>query len=153
MTAKAKSTTKAKTKARSKAKAKAKAKATKASATRPTTVAAYIQAAPPAARARLREIRQCIRAELPEAKEEIKWRMPTYSQRRILVIFAAFKQHIGFFPTPSVVRAFAGELTGYKVGSNSIQFPLDQPLPVALIRRMTALRVKESAATDAKWRT
>ena len=130
-----------------------RAKAKKKSPAAPTSVAEYIQAAPSAARARLREIRQCIRAELPGATEEIKWRMPTYSQRRILVMFAGFKQHVGFFPTPSVVRAFASELTGYKFGSNSVQFPLDQPLPKALIRRMTALRVRESAESDAKWRT
>ena len=144
----------AKAKKKSPAAPKAKAQATvKTRAARAASVAKYIQAAPSAARARLREIRQCIRAELPGATEEIKWGMPTYSQRRILVMFAGFTRHIGFFPTPAVVRAFADELSGYQCGSNSIQFPLDQPLPRALIRRMTALRAQQSAMADAKWRT
>jgi uncharacterized protein YdhG (YjbR/CyaY superfamily) len=114
-------------------------------------VAEYIQAAPSAARTALREMRACVRAAAPGATEAIKWRMPAYSYRRILVMFAAFQRHIGFFPTSSVTRAFAGELSGYKTGKGSIQFPLDRPLPKALIRRMTALRVRESREADVKW--
>jgi len=120
-------------------------------AKRPTTVADYIQAAPKEARSKLRQMRACVRAAAPRATEAIKWRMPAYSYRRILVIFAAFKQHIGFFPTASVTKAFAGELAGYHTGKGSIQFPLDKPLPLALIRRMTALRVQQSKIEDVKW--
>ena len=118
---------------------------------RPTNVGEYIQAAPGAARARLREMRACVRAAAPSAIESIKWRMPAYSYRRILVMFAAFRQHIGFFPTSSVTRAFASELKGYHTGKGSIQFPLTQPLPRSLIHRMTALRVHESTLDDVKW--
>ena len=134
---------KAQAKAKPKAKPKAKAKA-KPKPRRPGSVAEYIQAAPSAARAKLRELRACVRAAAPGASESLKWNMPTYSHHRILVMFAAFKQHIGFFPTSSVTRAFVSELSDYHTGKGSIQFPLDRPLPRALIRRMTALRVCES---------
>jgi uncharacterized protein YdhG (YjbR/CyaY superfamily) len=79
--------------------------------------------------------------------------MPAFSYRRILVMFAAFRQHIGFFPTASVTKAFARELASYHTGKGSIRFPLDKPLPLALIRRMTALRVKQSKLDDVKWIT
>ena len=71
----------------------------------------------------------------------------------MLVIFAAFKRHIGFYPTPSAMKAFAKELAGFATASASIQFPLDKPLPLALIRKITAFRVKECTKEDAKWRT
>jgi uncharacterized protein YdhG (YjbR/CyaY superfamily) len=120
---------------------------------RPKTVAEYIQAAPPESRRRLREMRACIRAAAPGAKEELKWGMPAYSLQRILVIFGGFKRHIGFYPTTSAVRAFAPQLAKYDFAKGSVQFPLDQPLPSALIRRMVIFRVKESLAIDRKWRT
>lgn len=116
-------------------------------------MAEYITAAPREARAKLRQMRASVRAAAPGATEAIKWRMPSYSYRRILVMFAAFKRHIGFFPTSAVTRAFASELKGYRTGKGSIQFPLDQPLPQALVRRMTALRVKQSKTDDIKWIT
>lgn len=68
-------------------------------------------------------------------------------------MFAAFKHHIGFYPTPSAVRAFAKELAGFTTGENSIRFPLDKPLPLSLIRKITAFRVRESLEEDGKWRT
>lgn len=97
-------------------------------------------------------MRACIAAAAPGATQSLKWGMPSFSYRRILVTFAAFKHHIGFYPTPSAVRAFAKDITKYKHASGSIQFPLDQPLPKALITRITAFRVKECRASDAKWR-
>ena len=125
----------------------------KRSAKRPATVAEYIQAAPQEAHSKLRQMRACVRAAAPGATEAVKWRMPAFSYRRILVMFATFKRHIGFFPTASVTKAFARELAGYHTGKGSIQFPLDKPLPLALIRRMTALRVKQSKLDDVKWIT
>jgi uncharacterized protein YdhG (YjbR/CyaY superfamily) len=68
-------------------------------------------------------------------------------------MFAAFKHHIGFYPTPSAVRAFAKGLAGFTTASASIRFPLDKPLPLALIRKITAFRVRESLEEDGKWRT
>ncbi|MGH7592321.1 MAG: iron chaperone, partial [Gemmatimonadales bacterium] len=118
-----------------------------------TTVAAYIQAAPKEARAKLREMRAAIRAAAPGAAESVKWGMPAYSGRRILVTFAAHASHIGFYPTPSAVSVFAPRLKRFKTAKGSIQFPLDQPLPLALIREITGFRVRESEGTDAKWRS
>ena len=120
---------------------------------RPTNITEYINAAPEQAQKKLREIRACIREAAPGAEEGMKWGMPAFSYRRILVTFAAFKHHIGFYPTPSAVKAFADELTQYKIASTSIQFPLEKPLPLALIRKITEFRVRESVEKDGKWRT
>lgn len=79
--------------------------------------------------------------------------MPAFSYRRILVTFAAHKNHIGFYPTPAAVKAFAKELSQYSSAKGSIQFPLDKPLPLALIKKITKFRVKESVEQDGKWRT
>jgi len=120
-------------------------------AARPKTVNEYIRVAAPASRKKLREMRACLRKVAPGAKEELKWSMPAFSYRRILVVYAAFKNHIGFFPTPSAVRAFAKQLTGFKTAKGSIQFPLEKPLPLPLIRKIAAFRVKESIEKDGKW--
>jgi uncharacterized protein YdhG (YjbR/CyaY superfamily) len=79
--------------------------------------------------------------------------MPAFSYQRILVTYAAFKHHIGFYPTPSAVKAFADELKGFVTADASIRFPLEQPLPLGLIRKIVAYRVRESAEVDGKWRT
>ncbi len=121
--------------------------------TKPKTVDEYIQAAPPQAQAKLRAMRACIRKAAPDAQESLKWSMPAYSDRRILVMFAAFKHHVSLFPTPSAVKAFAKDLKGFKWAKGSIQFPLEKPLPLPLIRKITVFRVRESAEQDAKWRT
>src|SRR5438128_1261033 len=97
--------------------------------------------------------RACIRKSAPGAKESLKWGMPAFSYRRILVMFAAFKHHIGFYPTPSAVRAFANDLSKFATAKGSIQFPLEKPLPLALIRKITAFRVRESIEEDRKWGT
>ena len=125
----------------------------KSSATAPKTVAAYIEAAPAGTRAKLREMRSCILASAPGATEGLKWGMPAYSHKRILVTYAAFTRHIGFYPTPSAVSAFAAQLSKFKTAKGSIQFPLDAPLPLALIRKITAFRVRESKNEDKKWRS
>ena len=119
----------------------------------PKTIAGYIDAAPKEARKKLREMRACIRKAAPGAKESIKWSMPAFSYRRILVMFAAFKHHIGFYPTRSAMSAFAKELTEFTTGRGSIQFPLEKPLPLPLIRKITAFRVRESVEQDKKWKT
>jgi len=120
---------------------------------RPKTITAYIHAAPQEARKKLREMRACIRASAPGAKESLKWGMPAFSYRRILVTFAAFRDHIGFYPTPSAVRAFRKELGRFSTAKGSIQFPLDQPLPLPLVGKITAFRVRESIEDDRKWRS
>lgn len=117
------------------------------------SITEYINAAPKEAQAKLREMRACIRASAPGAKESLKWGMPAFSYRRILVTFAAFKHHIGFYPTPSAVKAFENELSKFATAKGSIQFPLENPLPLPLIRKITAFRVRESKEEDAKWKT
>jgi len=119
---------------------------------KPTTVYEYIKAAPKDAQKKLREMRDTIREVAPDASEGLKWSMPAYSYKRILVTFAAHKNHIGFYPTPSAVKAFAKELAGFTTAAGSIQFPLDKPLPLPLIRKITEFRVRESREQDAKWR-
>ena len=120
---------------------------------RPTSITEYINAAPKGARKKLRELRACIRASAPGAKESLKWGMPAFSYRRILVTFAVFQHHIGFYPTPSAVRAFAKDLSKFATAKGSIQFPLEKPLPLPIIRKITAFRVRESVEGDKKWRT
>jgi uncharacterized protein YdhG (YjbR/CyaY superfamily) len=120
---------------------------------RPKSITEYINAAPKEAQKKLREMRACIRTSAPGAKESLKWGMPAFSYRRILVAFAAFKHHIGFYPTSSAVRAFANDLSRFATGRGSIQFPLEKPLPLPLIRKITAFRVRESIEKDGKWRT
>jgi len=120
---------------------------------RPASITEYIDASPKEARKKLREMRACIRASAPGAKESLKWGMPAFSYERILVTFAAHKNHIGFYPTPSAVKAFANELSKFATASGSIQFPLEKPLPLPLIRKIAAFRVRESIEKDGKWRT
>jgi uncharacterized protein YdhG (YjbR/CyaY superfamily) len=120
---------------------------------KPTTIDEYIAAAPPEARAKLRQLLTCIRAAAPGATEALKWSMPAFSYKRILVTFAVFRRHIGFYPTPSAVAAFTKELARYKTARGSIQFPIDEPLPLPLIRKITAFRVRESVEEDGKWRS
>src|SRR5215472_6774999 len=102
---------------------------------RPKDITQYINAAPREAQKKLREMLACIRKSAPGAKEGLKWGMPAFSYNRILVAFAAHKKHIGFYPTPAAVKAFAGDLSNYATASGSIQFTLEKPLPLALIRK------------------
>ncbi len=131
----------------------AMARPMRSSRPKPTTITEYINAAPAPVRKKLRELRACIRKAAPGATEGLKWGMPAFSHRRILVTFAAFKNHIGFYPTPSAVRAFAEDLSGFATAKGSIQFPLEKPLPLRLIREITAFRVRESQEDDKKWRS
>src|SRR5580704_7841539 len=119
---------------------------------RPASVTEYIHDAPKAARKKLREMRACIRKSAPGAKESLKWGMPAFSYQRILVTFAAHTHHIGFYPTPSAVKTFAKDLAQFATARGSIQFPLEKPLPLTLIRKITAFRVQESIEKDGKWR-
>jgi uncharacterized protein YdhG (YjbR/CyaY superfamily) len=120
---------------------------------RPKSITEYIDAAPKEAQKKLRAMHACIRKSAPGATESLKWGMPAFSYRRILVTFAAHKTHIGFYPTPSAVSAFAKELSKFTTAKGSIQFPLEKPLPLPLIRHITAFRVRESIEQDKKWKT
>jgi len=120
---------------------------------RAKTLNEYLAAATPEVRRKLREMRACIRSAAPDATEGLKWGMPAFSSRRILVMFAAFKHHIGFYPTPSAVQAFKAELSRFKTATGSIQFPLEKPLPRQLIRKITAFRVRECKELDRRWKS
>ncbi len=120
---------------------------------KPATVSEYISAAPKATQAKLRQMRAATKASAPDATEGLKWGMPALTGKRVLVTYAAHKEHIGFYPTPSAVKAFAKELAGFPTRSGSIQFPLSKPLPLALVRKITRFRVNESQEKDAKWRS
>lgn len=103
---------------------------------------------------KLNELRAEVKAAAPDAHEELKWSRPAYSDdERILVMFAAFQKHIGFYITPSSLQEFAKDLSTYKTGKGSIQFPLGQPLPVSLIRKMTEYRAMESRVMGVKWKS
>jgi len=109
----------------------------------PATIDDYIAAFPPAVRLLLEEIRRTIRRAAPEAKEAIRYGIPTFVLNGNLVHFGAFKNHIGFYPTPSAIAAFQGELSTYGTAKGSVQFPLDRPLPLDLITRIVRFRVEE----------
>lgn len=120
---------------------------------KPTTIEAYIKDAPLPSQEKLRELYTLLKTTLPHASEAIKWGMPAFSSTRILVCFAGYKHHIGFYPTTSPIVAFKKELAPYKTAKGSIQFPLDKPLPVTLIKKITKLREKENKEHDALWKS
>jgi len=108
-------------------------------------VEAYINSFPPELQELLCQIRTVILRVAPEAEESISYGMPTYKiNRKLLVYFAAFKKHIGFYATPTGHKEFANELSKYRQGKGSVQFPLDHPIPLDLIERITIFRVREN---------
>jgi uncharacterized protein YdhG (YjbR/CyaY superfamily) len=111
---------------------------------RSKTIDEYIANCPPEVQPVLNEIRAVIHETAPQAKEKISYQMPAFDQNGILVYFAAFKNHIGFFPTGEGIEAFKDELAGYKFSKGGVQFPLDQPMPFDLIRRIVRHRVEEN---------
>lgn len=89
-------------------------------------------------------MRQTIRESAPEAEEAISYRIPTFKLNVNLVHFAAFKNHVGFYPTSSGIEAFKKELSKYKGAKGSVQFPIDKPIPYDLVRKIVEYRVKEN---------
>jgi uncharacterized protein YdhG (YjbR/CyaY superfamily) len=112
----------------------------------PTNIDEYIAVAAPAARPLLKEIRRVIRAAAPEAKELISYRMPAFTQHGILVYFAAFKHHIGVFPPVSGDAKLEQALEPYAGPKGNLRFPMDRPIPYALIRRIVQLKLKQNLA-------
>jgi uncharacterized protein YdhG (YjbR/CyaY superfamily) len=108
------------------------------------TIDEYIASFPKDVQEILEKIRGIIRQSAPGAQEAIKYAMPTFVLNGNLVHFAAFKAHIGFYPVPSGIEAFKKELSVYPQGKGSVQFPLDQPMPYDLIRRIVEFRVQEN---------
>ncbi len=108
------------------------------------SIDAYIAQFDPEIQEKLDKIRQVIRKEALEAVEKISYQMPTFWLNGNLVHFAAFKKHIGFYPTPKAIEDFAEELALYKTAKGSIQFPLDKPLPFDLIGKIVRARVVDN---------
>ena len=104
----------------------------------------YMAALPPKTRKILQGLRGTIKAVAPGAEERISYQMPAFTLKGNLVYFAAFKNHIGFYPTSSGIRAFKRELSRYVGGKGSVRFPIDEPLPLGLIRKIVKFRVAEN---------
>lgn len=92
----------------------------------------------------LEKLRLTIKESAPEAQEAISYRIPTFKLNGNLVHFGAFKNHIGFYPTSSGIEAFKKELSQYKVARGTVQFPIDKPIPFAMVRKIVKYRVKEN---------
>jgi uncharacterized protein YdhG (YjbR/CyaY superfamily) len=103
-------------------------------------ITVYINTFPEPVKDKLLELRSIIRAAVPEAEECISYGMPALKWRKVLVYYAGWKSHIGFYPTAEPMRVFATELLPYKTSKGAVQFPLDEPLPKALITNMTLFR-------------
>ena len=107
------------------------------------SVAQYFSVFPAKTKALLKEMKKIIQEAAPEAEEVISYNMPAFKQHGVLVYYAAYEKHIGFYPTGSGIAAFQKEIAAYKNSKGAVQFPLDEPLPKALITKMVKYRVKE----------
>ena len=105
-------------------------------------VDAYIAAAPKEAQAKLREIRAAIKAVAPQASESISYRMPCYDKGRV-AWFGLMKAHIGLYLRPPIIQEYKSELAGYATTKSAVRFPLDQKLPIALIKKLVKARMKK----------
>ena len=112
--------------------------------TTPSSIDEYIDRYPKSVQAILEHVRHTVQKAAPGAQEAIRYQMPTFRLNgKNLVYFAAFQHHIGFYPVPTGITAFKKELSRFKQGKGSVQFPLDEPIPYDLISRIVAFRVKE----------
>ncbi|MBL7782098.1 MAG: DUF1801 domain-containing protein [Saprospiraceae bacterium] len=110
---------------------------------KPETIDQYIADFPAEVQQVLEEVRSTIRQMVPDARECISYGIPTFDMDKShLVHFAGFKQHIGLYPTPTGMEAFKTDLAPYKQGKGSVQFPLDQPMPLDLIRKIVEYRME-----------
>ena len=112
----------------------------------PTNIDEYIAGFPRDVQGILQQIRTTIAKAAPDAQEAIKYQIPAFVLNGNLVHFAAFKKHIGFYPAPSGIKAFKQELSRYASAKGSVQFPIDQPMPLKLIAEIVQFRVKEAQA-------
>jgi uncharacterized protein YdhG (YjbR/CyaY superfamily) len=104
----------------------------------------YILKFPPEVQEILKTLRKVIKESAPDAEEKISYQMPTFALHGNLVHFAAYKNHIGFYPAPRGIEAFKNELSEYRGGKGSVQFPLEKPLPYELISKIVKYRVAEN---------
>lgn len=118
---------------------------------KPSTIDEYIDAAPREAQEKLNEIRAILKKAAPNATETLKWGSPVFEEKRILFSFSAFKSHLNFMPTQSALAPFKEELSSYKMGKDTIQFPYNKPLPAQLILKIATFRVEDVRENDALW--
>lgn len=116
----------------------------------PKSIDEYISRFPKEVQDKLESIRGAIREAAPDAEEVISYGMPAFRRNRVLVYFAAHKAHIGFYPTSSGISNFREELSGYKQSKGAVQFPLDEGIPLELVRRIVRFRVKEDESRGRK---
>ncbi len=109
-----------------------------------TSIDEYIATFPEKTQSILQALRAVIKAAAPDATEKISYQMPTFYLQGNLIHFAAYKSHIGVYPTPTGIEAFKDELAGYENAKGSVQFPIDQPLPMDLITRIVKYRMEEN---------
>jgi uncharacterized protein YdhG (YjbR/CyaY superfamily) len=114
--------------------------------TPPTPITDYILQFPPETQEKLNQLRDVILDAAPEATEKIAYGIPTFFLNGNLVHFAGYKTHIGFYPGADGIEAFAAELSAYKLSKGTVQFPLDQPLPLELVRKITTYRKEQNLA-------
>lgn len=107
------------------------------------TIDEYIALFPKPVQKMMQEVRKTISQAAPEAVECISYKMPTFKMKRNLVHFAAYKHHIGFYPGAGGIDAFQDEIKQYKNAKGSVQFPIDEPMPLELIKKVTTFRVKQ----------
>ncbi len=115
-----------------------------------TTIDQYIAGFPEATRVLLEQMRTIIQKAAPQAKETISYAMPAFKQNGVLVYFAAYDRHIGFYPTGTGIAHFKEEISAFKHSKGAVQFPLDQKLPAALITRIVKFKVSEDLLKTSK---
>ena len=113
--------------------------------TKPNNIDEYIAGFPAEVQKILQQIRKTIHKAAPDAEEVISYAMPTFKLNGNLIHFAAYKNHIGLYPAPQGIEAFKEELSGYKGAKGSVQFPLDKPMPLALITKIVKFRVEQNS--------
>jgi uncharacterized protein YdhG (YjbR/CyaY superfamily) len=118
----------------------------KTNKTAPKNIDEYIAGFPRDVQVILEKIRKTIREAAPRAEETISYQMPAFKMNGFLVYFAAYKNHIGFYPMPSGIEKFKKELSVYEGAKGSVKFPIDKPMPLGLISKIVKFRVKENSA-------
>ena len=112
-----------------------------------TMIDEYISKFPKDVRDVLEVLRLAIKKTAPKAKEAIRYGIPTFTLNGNLVHFAAFKNHIGFYPTPSAIEAFKKELSPFKQSKGTVRFPLDKPIPLELVKKIVEFRVQDNTSS------
>lgn len=119
---------------------------------KPTTVTEYIETKPEQVRLRLNELRAYLSAAYPSAQEVLKWGKPAFVDNGILCVYAGFTNHVSLHPTPSVIEALSDSLRNYQLSANTIQFPIGQTIPEALINQIAFLREAQKTKLGIGWK-